>query len=521
MKITLLSDEVINQIAAGEVIENPASVVKELIENAIDAKSRRISVEIQAGGQQLIRVTDDGQGMSRLDAEACLQRHATSKIKCLADLDTLDTRGFRGEALAAIASVSKMELTTSNGMEGTRLLATGGKIDTIETCARNQGVTVTIQSLFYNTPARRKFQKSVQANSSQIARMVETLALAEPSIAFTLHSQGHRVFHFEAAGWKQRIEEVLSHEVCQDGFWIEEATVNGWLGSPSQTRANRAGQRFFINRRPIMSPLISRAIQEGYGTRIAGASFPEAVLFLAYPSHEFDVNVHPQKREVRFCQEGKLFASIRDAICRVFRPTESFTETISFPAAHLTHRSLPWESEPCREKDAQLQIPLPEIRSGRVLALVGKFLLIARHEGVFVAHLSEINPNESLKQEGVQSLMVPITLDVNQDEVHHIPEIVQRCHELGIESRQVGPRSISWDALPIWINRDDADVLFRIICEDLRQDLSAHTTLCRFIKSPEKRITLQEAEYLWSRGCLSEYRIESDDLERVVMRGKK
>jgi DNA mismatch repair protein MutL len=332
MKIALLSDDTVNKIAAGEVIENPASVVKELVDNAIDAMARRIEIEIQAGGQQWIKVEDDGCGMDRADVEMCLLRHATSKIKTIEDLDELGTMGFRGEALAAIAAVSKLEIRTSVGGEGTRLTADGGRIALIEPCARNQGTSIEMRSLFFNTPARRKFQKSPQANAAQIMRIVQSIALSEPKIAFVLRSQGQILLSVEAADWQSRIKAVLGSDLSQNGLWLEQKNLSGWLGDPQDARASRLGQHFFVNRRPIFSPLLSKAVREGYGTRIQEGSHPTLVLFLERPAQEFDVNVHPQKKEVRFLDDGKLFCQIREAIQRAFLPgnLSSFSENISF-----------------------------------------------------------------------------------------------------------------------------------------------------------------------------------------------
>lgn len=333
MKIALLSDDVINQIAAGEVIENPASVVKELIDNAIDAQAKRIEIEILAGGQQLIKVEDDGCGMSPSDVEVSILRHATSKLKRLDDLDSLQTMGFRGEALAAIAAISKIEILTSDGTAGTRLMADAGRIEILEPCARNPGTSIEVRSLFFNTPARRKFQKSLQANSAQVVRIVQSLALSNASIAFTLRSQGQVLLNVNRSDWKGRIEEILGADLCKNGVWLERDHLLGWLGPVVEARATRLSQHYFINRRPIFSPILAKAVNEGYGTRIAAGAHPPVVLYLERPSDEFDVNVHPQKREVRFHDEGRIFCSIRESIQRAFVPNLP-----SFPKTFALHR---------------------------------------------------------------------------------------------------------------------------------------------------------------------------------------
>lgn len=304
-KILKLPETVINQISAGEVVENPASIVKELVENSLDAGANAIHVEIVGGGQELIRVEDDGCGMSSEDALLSLERHATSKLKSIDDLQTLGTMGFRGEALAAISSVSQFELMTSDGT-GTKVVCEGGRIVKAEPCARNRGTTIEIRSLFFNTPARKKFQKSASACAAAVTKTMETIVLAHPEIAFTLKVHGKTTIKTRPASWKERIGEIvgiLEHEVKFEGNGV---AIAGLIGAPAKAMINRSGQYLYINRRPIFSPLISRAVKDGFGTRIAEHEFPPFVLFLEIPADEVDVNVHPQKKEARFRDEGKM-----------------------------------------------------------------------------------------------------------------------------------------------------------------------------------------------------------------------
>ena len=249
-RIKVLSDQTINQIAAGEVIENPASVAKELIENSIDAGAISITIEINGGGFQCIRIIDDGVGMSRDDAILSLERHTTSKIRELDDLQTLFSMGFRGEALASIAAISKMTILTANGTDGIRIFVDGGKMITVDHCARKQGTTIEVRSLFFNVPARKKFQKTASRSLAEIVKMITKLSLAHPIVAFKLFSHDKEIFHAQASILKRCIHDVLGEKFLQVPTQIqadlETCKIDGFIGSPSEARHNRTGQYLFI-----------------------------------------------------------------------------------------------------------------------------------------------------------------------------------------------------------------------------------------------------------------------------------
>ena len=520
-QIVLLPEDVINQIAAGEVIENPASVVKELLDNAIDAGARHIEVEIHAGGQQFIKVEDDGCGMSSIDVKMCLLRHATSKLKCLDDLDMLQTMGFRGEALAAIAAISKLEIRTSDGSDSTRLLAEAGKIMAIEPCARNKGTTVEVRSLFFNTPGRRKFQKSASSNAAAIVRMVQSLALSHPEISFVLRSQGGCLLDVREGNWKERIEQVLGADVCKNGIWLETDRLIGCLGAPADAKSTRLGQYFFLNRRPIFSPLLARAVREGYGTRILEGSHPALVLMLERDPGDFDVNVHPQKKEVRFRNEGELFQIVREAVQSAFLPQmPSFSSDVSFqPLA-----SDPWEMPVCmREPMAAERISMQgtlmaEESAGQALTIVGPFLLAERESEIWVVDLRDAYEQRAHSSSGSQSLLVPIHLTLTREEAEQMPELMKRCSEVGLEIKSLGSRQLCVEAVPEWLDPADAPFLMKALQEDLFSDLSREDTLRRFCRTSPKRWTLREAEWLWKKHSPREARLEAGDLERILAR---
>ena len=318
--IAVLAPQVADQIAAGEVVERPASVVKELIENALDAGARTVRVEIADGGKSLIRVSDDGSGMSRADAELALARHATSKIREAADLIGVGTFGFRGEALPAIASVSRFELETSpDGRSGTRLRAAGGKRESVEDAARQRGTTVTVRGLFFNTPARRKFLRAQATETRAVVEAVTLLALTRPDVAFTLASDDRPLIDVPPAAdaidrihalWGRALADTLVPIAHREG----PLEVRGFAQRPAQAKpAGRKGH-VFVRGRPIRDPFILRAAEAGYRSTIAPGDRPSLILFLDLPGDAVDVNVHPSKLEVRFRDKFFVEKVVEEAV---------------------------------------------------------------------------------------------------------------------------------------------------------------------------------------------------------------
>lgn len=339
-RIRVLSDHTINKIAAGEVIENPSSVVKELVENSLDAGAKHICVEIKEGGRQLIRITDDGCGMNSDDALLCLERHATSKIREVEDIQELFTMGFRGEALPSIASISKLTILTcpnhpEKNKEGTLVIVEGGRIISHASAPRSSGTTIEVNSLFFNVPVRRKFQKSPQYDVQEILKMIGFLALAYPAVQFELMSDQKTIlktplnpsllnFH-EILG--RRLECVLGKEISSTliplKFQKDPYELQGYIGSPSSHRPNRTGQHLFINQRLVGSPLIASTIREAYGPMLPNNRYPVFVIHLRLPGDLLDVNVHPQKKEVRLRQESQLKEAIIQSVQVALRQENS------------------------------------------------------------------------------------------------------------------------------------------------------------------------------------------------------
>ena len=307
-RIRLLPEIVASQVAAGEVVERPASAVKELIENSIDASARKIEIMIRRGGISLVRVTDDGCGMDRDDALLSLERHATSKIRSAADLEAIGTLGFRGEALPSIASVSRFRLTTREpgAIAGTEIVINGGKIEIVRESGEPPGTQVEVRSLFYNLPARRKFLRSENTESRTIEHQIHLQAIGHPQIAFTLLRDDRLVFQLPGTtALRDRIRDLygvalLERLIQVKGNSPRKIQISGYMGQAGLSRQTRAQQLIFVNGRAIESGLITGAVREGYHTALMKGQYPVTFLFLDLDPTAVDVNVHPAKREVRF-----------------------------------------------------------------------------------------------------------------------------------------------------------------------------------------------------------------------------
>jgi len=358
-RIKLLPEQVANQIAAGEVVERPASVVKELVENALDADAKKVTVEIQAGGRSLIRVTDDGFGMSRDDALLCLERHATSKIRRAEDLSSIATMGFRGEALPSIASVSRFTLTTrerdGNSPEATQIIIAGGKINEVKAAGSATGTSIEVRQLFFNLPARRKFLRTEETEAAHIQHYLTLAALAFPEVAFTFSKDGRTVWQLPAQksgheatakfdALRERLKALTGDVKLlpvnfsapyvvpddeSDVFETAESAMRekseirnpkseirvwGFMGAPGVSRATREDQHLFVNRRPVENRGLNFALMEGYHTALMKGRYPVCCLFVEIDPAAVDVNIHPQKREVKFHREADVRRLVAQAV---------------------------------------------------------------------------------------------------------------------------------------------------------------------------------------------------------------
>ena len=319
--IHILPEQVASQIAAGEVVERPASAVKELIENSIDAGARSLSVEVQKGGHELIAVSDDGCGMAREDAILSLRRHATSKIHCASDLESIRTMGFRGEALASIASVSHLDLKTRQAADqaGISLSTVAGKLLDERSVGMAPGTRIEVRRLFFNTPARLKFLKTIATEQSTIAQTIQRQGLANPEIALRCEADGRTIIELpRASGTLERLRQVLGSKLANEmlGFALERdgAAAWGFLTNSQVSFATNRMVQTFVNRRPVRDPLLIRAVMQAYATMIPRGRWPAAALFLELRPGDVDVNVHPMKTEVRLRNSGAVFELVYHAI---------------------------------------------------------------------------------------------------------------------------------------------------------------------------------------------------------------
>ena len=326
-KIIQLSPHIANLIAAGEVVERPASVVKELLENAVDAGASKVTVEIRAGGMTFLRVTDNGCGMAPEDARTAFLRHATSKLRTAEELSAISTCGFRGEALAAIASVSRIDLLTktAGAVSGTSLSLEAGAIVEESDAGCPEGTTIIVRDLFYNTPARMKFMKSDTVEGGKVTAAVQMQALAHPNVAFTLLRDGKQVLATPGTGGLQAAVYCIYGRDCAkmipvDSHW-ENYRLTGYVSKPTDSRPSRAMQTLFVNARPVKSKLLTAALEEAYRNQIMAGKFPSCVLHLTLPVNAVDVNVHPAKTEVKFLSEKAVFDCVHYGVLAALNKT--------------------------------------------------------------------------------------------------------------------------------------------------------------------------------------------------------
>ena len=360
-KIIKLSPHVANLIAAGEVVERPASVAKELLENAVDAGATQVTIEIRDGGMTFLRVTDNGCGMEAEDARTAFLRHATSKLKTAEDLAAISTMGFRGEALAAIASVSRIDLMTktAGALSGTALSLEAGNITEETEAGCPQGTTIIVRDLFYNTPARMKFMKSDTVESGRITATVQAQALAHPQVAFRLLRDGKEVLSTPGTGKLQdAVFGIYGREfgrmVQVESSW-EGYRLHGYVCKPTDARPSRAMQTFFVNGRPVKSRILMAALEEAYRNQIMVGKFPSCVLHLDFPAHLVDVNVHPAKTEVKFLNEKNIFDCVHYGVLGALNQTPDRPQMqFKTPAQPAPQKAAPAKQETFfRTMDAQ------------------------------------------------------------------------------------------------------------------------------------------------------------------------
>lgn len=540
-KIRLLSEEVASQVAAGEVIERPASVVKELVENSLDAEARRIEVMIRRGGRSVIRVVDDGFGMNRDDALLCLERHATSKIRSGADLASIATLGFRGEALPSIASVSRFRLATRerNAVAGTEILVSGGRIDIVRDGGDAPGTQVEARSLFFNLPARRKFLRTENTELSHVEHQLHLQAIGHPSVGFVFVNNERVVFQLPpAANLLDRIRDVSGTAFAEQLIEVEETTASGitmqgFIGKAGVSRSTRAQQIVFLNGRAVENNTLTYALREGYHTALMKGQYPVTFLSIRMDPAAVDVNVHPAKREVRFRNPSE----VRDAVVSAIRKavesdrqswTRQFRPSAAAPidAASLpTQRPVPpvpvetpelisrkeqvalrhdWSMLPARPADtegagssarketAAVSARKNELGTGkedefRILGVLGKlYVLMENVSGLVLVDQHAAHERilfeelrRRLEDQGVpsQRLLMPLTIEVNPRDRDWIMQNLATLNRMGIGIEPFGAETFKVDSLPQFIRTGDPLHLIRQVIDELRETSASTSNL--------------------------------------------
>ncbi|SNQ62467.1 DNA mismatch repair endonuclease MutL [Candidatus Methanoperedens nitratireducens] len=481
-KIHILDEATINKIAAGEVIERPASVVKELIENSIDAEASDIRIEVIQGGKKLIRIIDNGCGMSKEDAALSFVKHSTSKISRSEDIENVVTMGFRGEALSSITAVAKVEIITKtkDDMAGTKITVHGGKLESISETGAADGTMIMVEDLFYNTPARKKYLKSDTTELAHITDVVTKNALGHNDVSFTLLHNGNEILRSPASELRDTIIHIYGQEVARAmvavDFDSRFAKVTGFVSKPAVTRGGIDSQSFYINNRSVGSRALSFALRDGYGTLIPKGRFPVAVLKIFIATGEVDVNVHPTKNQVRLSHEREVSNAMSEAVKRAFSD-ENLAPAVKIPVKQsLLYEQTPQSPAIIREepvfkypvKDTErrlrqteryvideLKIKSDEAPQVKILGQVGSLYVVAKttdglviidqhaaHERVLFEQVRESKRSDS------QELIVPINIELEPREKALMKESIPYLEEFGFRISGFGQDTFAVTAVP-------------------------------------------------------------------------
>ena len=501
-KISILSDQVINKIAAGEVVERPASVVKELIENAIDANSDRIFVQIKRGGRESIVISDNGHGMTSEQAKLSLKRYATSKIRSEDDIEQIASLGFRGEALAAIASVSKLTLTTRpiHQDEGYYIKIECGKIVESGAIGCPTGTSIEVSELFYNVPARRKFLRAEQTEISHIKKTIVTQALAKPSVAIKLHIDERKIYSLNST-------TILSDRICAlyqpaflnqlvpINFTDKDISITGHIGLPQTARKDRSDQFIFVNNRPAIAPILHHALNECYHPLFGRGLFPAIFLFIQIDPRSVDVNVHPAKKEIRFKYPNKLRDTLIQALNKALsgvheRPKKSIKISAQGQTSYAPNISKQKNLDPILDESSNKKVESRKLSNYGVnnaenlkdnkknqapwgwYRLVGqidnKYIILETQDGFALiepqsAHerilFEKFMKAVQLKQVLKQQLLTPETIELSAIDADHVRQAIPLLNELGFDIAEFGGDSFIIDALPIWAGQQPINAL--------------------------------------------------------------
>lgn len=515
-KIKILPEDLTNKIAAGEVVDRPASIVKELVENAIDAGSDEITVILKNGGKTLIQVVDNGTGMSREDAILAIQRHTTSKISTYDDLHNIKTLGFRGEALASIASVSRMELKTIPHKQntGTLLKTEGGVVEDISDTGGTAGTSVTVKNLFYNTPARRKFLKSDETEYRYILNVVQRFTLAYFQASFTLYHNDNKIFELKPTQPDMRLVEVLGNRYKDKFVQVEDRgtllQIWGYIGNQDGKKKSRGDQFLFLNGRYIVNRALNHAVVSSYGTIIASGEFPLYVLFLEIDPRRIDVNVHPSKMEVKFADERLVYDLIRSTVKRALSSeqiipslsiqykVEPHPLTRPFEDLYPKQTAIPlYEIVPPSERPIGIEIgkaapeakPSPfrmpprepkyertnvwQVHNQYIVSEITSGLIVidqhVAHERILYEQaLKNFEQNKPTSQQ----LLFPQVVDLTPEEFSYIMDILPFLERVGFIIKGFGGNTVVLEAVPSGLKISNPETILNEIIDEYKKNKS-------------------------------------------------
>ncbi|MBC7326933.1 DNA mismatch repair endonuclease MutL [bacterium] len=528
-RVIILDEETIGKIAAGEVIERPASVVKELVENSLDAEAKHILVEIVEGGRKLIRVVDDGIGMSKEDAVLALQKHSTSKIHSAEDLYNITTLGFRGEALPSIAAVSQMRLLTKSQEDasGVEIKVEAGIIREMREIGLPQGTTVIVENLFFNTPARLKFLRSPQTELAYILSWLQRFALSHHDVSFRALSADREIFnHISTDDLLEAIASIMGEEIASQMLPVEaeegEVRIYGFISRPPISRATRQEEYFFVNRRFVRSRLLNIAIDEAMISAVPSGRYPICVLFVDIPPYLVDVNVHPMKLEVKFVREKEIFSFLRNAIAKAISQPVSTTFSLpnrqyktSIPSSKTT-KGYP-EMEETEAETPTLPFEEKTEVYPRILGHIAKTYIVvewqnelmlvdqhAAHERIIFEKL--LKRKKLSIRESSQEAVFPLILHLSPAQFRLVSQWLPLFEELGFQVELFGKQSIIVRSAPGELEGKNIEEVVRDIIDELTEtpereakiglEEIAATTSCKLAIKAGDRLEKEEMKKL-------------------------
>jgi len=531
--IQLLPDHVANQIAAGEVVQRPASVVKELLENAIDSQATTIKLIIKDAGKALVQIIDNGIGMSQTDARLSFERHATSKIKKAEDLFNLHTKGFRGEALASIAAIAHVDLKTKqeNQEIGTHIKIEGSTLIFQENIATSKGTSVAVKNLFYNIPARRNFLKSNSIETQHIISEFQRVALAHPTVSFSFYHNENEIYNLNEGNLRQRIVAIFGKKTNEKLVPINEetevVTINGFVAKPEFSKKKRGEQFFFVNDRFIKNAYLNHAVSSAFENLLSGGYFPTYFLYLTVPTHSIDINIHPTKTEIKFDDEKTLYAILRSTVKHSLgqynvAPILDFERSASFdtpydfknkntqtPRVTVNPDFNPFKSEeqkainfPFKRETTQqweslytgIDVQNIEVESeivntslfseeksnSKTYQIHNKYIVSSIKSGIVyinqnLAHqrilYEDFLENITVKEAASQQLLFPLELSFNKDDIYLIKEIKEDLENIGFLFDKILAETIVIKGIPVTITESQITIIIEQLLEDIKNDV--------------------------------------------------